>query len=163
MPQLDPALFSPQIVWLAISFVTLYFLMARLVMPRMSAVEEQREDRIQGNLARAEKVKEEAAGVLVAYEREIAEARAKAHGALLDAGAEIAAETARREGDFAAKLAEQGAAAEARIRQAKTKALADLPAIAGDVAAALAGKLTGSAIDAGQAREAVSRAMQERA
>jgi F-type H+-transporting ATPase subunit b len=163
MPQLDPALFSPQIVWLAISFVALYFLMARLVLPRMSAVEEQREDRIQGNLARAEKIRQEAVAVLAAYDKAIAEARVKAHAALVNAAAEISAETARRQGEVAAKLAEQGAVAEARIREAKNRALADLPAIAGDVAAALAGKLTGSDIDAGQAREAVSQAMRERA
>ena len=162
MPQLDPALFSPQIVWLAISFVVLYILMARLIIPRMSAVSDQREDRIEGNLLRAEKIKEEAAAVLAGYEKSIADARAKAHAAIVDAAAEIAAETARREGDFSRKLAEQGAAAEAKIRQAKSQAMGDLQKIAGDVAAAMAGKLTGVNVAGGEAAQAVSQVMKER-
>jgi F-type H+-transporting ATPase subunit b len=162
MPQLDPALFSPQIVWLIISFAALYFLMARLVMPRVAAVLEQREDRIQGNLDRAERIRLEAAGVLAAYEKAIAEARAQSHALLQKTAADIAAETAKREGEFGRKLADEGAAAEARIREAKTKAMAEIQGLASDVAAAMAAKLTGTGVDAGAAKQAVEQALRER-
>jgi len=162
MPQLDPAVFTPQVIWLAITFVVLYFLVSRLIMPRMSAVFEQREDRIEGNLARAERIREEAAQILAAYEKMIADARADAHALLLETASQIAAESARRQSEYAHKLSEQEAAAEARIRAAKTQALADLSSIAGDVAAAMAAKLTGTSVDTAQARQTVDQVMKER-
>ena len=64
MPQFDPTYFAPQLVWLAITFLALYLLMSRLILPRITGILSQREDRIEGNLKRAETLKEEAAQVL---------------------------------------------------------------------------------------------------
>ena len=119
MPQFDPNTFSPQIVWLTITFVTLYLLMSRLILPRLTGILSQREDRIDGNLQRAEALKEEAAQVLAGYQKAIADARAQAQGALARAAADIAAETAAREAEFAKRMADHTAAAEASIRAAK--------------------------------------------
>src|SRR5215510_10990644 len=148
MPQFDPTYFAPQIVWLFITFLALYLLMSKLILPRLTGILSQREDRIDGNLKRAEALKEEAAQVLAAYQKAIADARAQAQGALAKAAADIAADAARREAEFARKMADQTAAAEANIRAAKTKALADVRGIASEVAALMANKLTGSSVDA---------------
>ena len=75
--------------------------------------------------------------------------RGQAQSALAKAGADIAAETAAREAEFAKKMADQTAAAEAGIRAAKAKALADVRGIAAEVAALMAGKLTGASVDSG--------------
>src|SRR6266508_3673567 len=163
MPQFDPNTFSPQLVWLAITFLALYLLMSRLIMPRISGILSQREGRIDGNLQRAEALKEEAAQVLAAYQKAIADARAQAQAALAKAAADIAAETAAREAEFAKKMAAQTASAEAGIRAAKTQALADVRGIAGEVAALMAGKLTGAPADAGAVAHAVEGVMKERA
>ena len=163
MPQFDPTYFAPQIVWLVITFLTLYLLMSKLILPRITGILSQREDRIDGNLQRAEALKEEAAQVLAAYQKAIADARAQAQAALARAGADIAAQSAAREAEFGKKMASQTAAAEASIRAAKTQALADVRGIAGEVAALMAGKLTGAPVDAGAAANAVDGVMKERA
>ncbi|HEV8391278.1 MAG TPA: F0F1 ATP synthase subunit B', partial [Dongiaceae bacterium] len=116
MPQFNPEFFAPQLVWLGITFLALYLLMSKLILPRVTTILNQREDRIDGNLQRAEALKEEAAQVLATYQKAIADARAQAQSALAKAGADIAAETAAREAQFAKKMAEQTAAAEAGIR-----------------------------------------------
>ena len=162
MPQFDPATFSPQLVWLGITFLALYLLMSKLIIPRVSGILAQREDRIDGNLQRAEALKEEAAQVLAAYQKAIADARAQAQSALAKAGADIGAETAAREAEFAKKMADQTAAAEAGIRAAKVKALADVRGIAAEVAALMAGKLTGAPVDGGAVAQAVDGGMKER-
>jgi F-type H+-transporting ATPase subunit b len=162
MPQFDPSTFAPQLVWLGITFLALYLLMSKLILPRIGGILAQREDRIDGNLQRAEALKEEAAQVLAAYQKAIADARAQAQSALAKAAADIAAETAAREAEFAKKMADQTAAAEAGIRAAKVKALADVRGIAAEVAALMAGKITGTSVDAGAAAQAVDGVMKER-
>ncbi len=162
MPQFDPSTFGPQLFWLLVTFVTLYLLMARLVLPRITDILGQREDRIDGNLRRAETLKEEADQVLVAYQKAINDARHQAQAALAQAAAEITAGAAKREAVFGKKMAEQTAAAETRIRVAKTQALADVRGIAAEVAALMAGKLTGGQVDGGSAGQAVDSVMKER-
>ena len=163
MPQFDPAIFSPLLVWLVLTFVALYLLMSKLILPRINGILSQREDRIDGNLQRAEALKEEAAQVLAAYQKAIADARAQAQVALAKAAADIAAETAAREVQFAKKMADQTAAAEAGIRAAKTQALADVRGIAAEVAALMASKITGAPADQGTVAQAVDGVMKERA
>lgn len=163
MPQFDPSTFAPQLFWLLVTFVTLYLLMARLVLPRITDILGQREDRIDGNLRRAETLKEEADQVLGAYQKAINDARHQAQAALAQAAAEIAAGAARREAEFGRKMAEQTAAAEGRIKAAKTQALAEVRGIAAEVAALMAGKLTGGQVDGGSAGQAVDSVMKERA
>jgi F-type H+-transporting ATPase subunit b len=163
MPQFDPTYFAPQIVWLVITFLVLYLLMSKLILPRITGILSQREDRIDGNLQRAEALKEEAAQVLAAYQKAIADARAQAQAALAKAASDIAAETAVRETEFAKKMADQTAAAEASIRAAKTRALADVRGIAGEVAALMANKITGAPVDPNAVVHAVDSVMKERA
>ncbi len=162
MPQLDLTTFSPQLFWLAISFIALLFLMSRLALPRVGKVLEQREERIGGNLEKAEKLKAEADAVLAAYHKAMADARAQAQATLSTAGAEIAATAAAREAEFAKKLADQTAAAEARIKASKAQALAEVRNVASELAAAMTAKLTGVAVNSGDTAQVIEAVLKER-
>jgi F-type H+-transporting ATPase subunit b len=162
MPQLDITTFSPQLFWLAISFILLLVLMSRVALPRVTKVLEQREERIGGNLERAEKLKAEADAVLAAYQKAMADARVQAQAALAQASAEIAATTAAREAEFAKKLADQTSIAEGRIKASKAQALAEVRNIAGEIAAAMTSKLTGVAVASGEAGAAIDAVLKER-
>ena len=60
LPQLDIVTYSSQIFWLAISFIVLYFLVAKIAMPRIAEVLEERQERIEDDLDKAETLKKEA-------------------------------------------------------------------------------------------------------
>ena len=68
LPQLDLATYSSQVFWLIVSFVVLYFLVAKLAMPRIAEVLEERQERIEDDLDKAETLKKEAYQVRIEYE-----------------------------------------------------------------------------------------------
>ena len=163
MPQLDVSTFAPQLVWLAISFVVLYLLMAKLGLPQVSAAIEARRSRLDGDLARATQLKSEAEAVIAAYQQALAAARAQAQAAMKETTDRLAAEAAERQRQLAASLAQQTAAAERQIAAAKERALSEMHGVALEVARSVTEKLTGSAVDEGGLAAAVDRAIAERA
>jgi F-type H+-transporting ATPase subunit b len=122
MPQLNLHDFAPQLVWLAITFIALYVLMAWVGLPRIGAAIDARRNRIDGDLARATQVKIEAEEVLAAYQKGLAEARAEAQATLKATHDRFATEAAERQREVNERLAQQIAAAEGRISEMKKQA-----------------------------------------
>jgi F-type H+-transporting ATPase subunit b len=163
MPQLDISTFAPQLVWLAISFVVLYLLMAKLGLPRVGAAIEARRRRLDEDLARAAELRTQAQAVIAAYETAQMEARAEAQAAIRESSDQLAAAAAERQRELAAALAEQIGGAEREIAAAKQRALADIRGVAVEVAASIAAKLTGAPSDERQVAAAVDSIIIERA
>ncbi|MEX2008870.1 MAG: F0F1 ATP synthase subunit B', partial [Dongiaceae bacterium] len=149
-------------VWLAITFVALYLLMARVALPGIAAVLENRERRIEDDLDRAGRLKAEADEVLAAYNKALAEARGAAQAEMRKAAAVAAPEAAKRDSAIVAELATKTRAAEARIAVAKTAALVELRAAAAEVAAAAVVKLIGVEPPGDRIRAAVEAAVEGR-
>jgi F-type H+-transporting ATPase subunit b len=163
MPQLVFADFAPQLVWLAITFLALYVILSRLVLPRIAGTLAGRDNRLQGDLAQAEKLRADAEAALVAYQKTMSDARAAAQAELKQAAAEMAAEAAKRESAFAAEVNAQVKAAESTIAAAKQAALAGVRNVASEAAQELVARLAGiepapeavaAAVDAAQREHA---------
>ena len=122
LPQLNATDFAPQLIWLAITFVVLYFILARVALPRIGEVIEERRDRVQRDLDAAERFKKETDAALAAYERALAEARAKASSMAKDMRDKLTAETDKERASVENQLSAKLADAEARIAATKTKA-----------------------------------------
>jgi len=155
MPQLDISTFTPQLVWLAIWFVVLYLLMAKLALPRIARAMEARRRRREDDLARAAQLKAEADEASAAYQKTLAEARAQAQSMIKEMSDRLAADAAARQRALAATLAEQIEAAERRIAATKEQALAEVRGIAVDVGRSIVEKLTGAVPDAAKMAAAV--------
>lgn len=156
MPQLDTTTFLPQLFWLAITFTALYLVMARVALPRVAAVLEQRQTRISSDLDRAAAAREEAEAVMAAYEKALAEARAKAQDETKTTAVRLAGEAAARTEALAAELAERVRSAEARIAAARKSALAEVETVAVDVAGIATERLSGTRPDAAAISAAVA-------
>lgn len=162
LPQLDPAVFSPQLIWLAITFVLLYLLMSRLALPKIASVLASRQQKIEGDLARAERVKAEAENVLAAYEKAMTDARVKAQALTGQAAADVAAELAKREAAFGAELNARTAEAEKRINATKDAALAETRSVAAELTQSIVRKVAGVELSPSAAKEWVEAAARER-
>lgn len=161
MPQLDVASYLPQLVWLAITFALLYLLMAKLALPRIADVLEERSKRRQDNLDRAEQLQAEAEAAAEAYENVLGEARSAAHEQLIQSSeaAKVSAEDAIHALDQ--RLGGEIASAEAAIAAARDTALKEATAIAAEAARLATDKIAGLKVDAaaaGAAAEATRKA-----
>ena len=144
-PPFNRETFASQLFWLAITFALLYLLMARFALPRVGSIIEARRSKIDSDLAAAAQLKTNAEAAMAAYEKALAEARARAQtiGGETRAKLRVEADEARKalEAALNAKLAE----AEKAIGATKTAAMTNVRGIAAEAAAAIVAKLTGTA------------------
>ncbi len=158
MPQLNLGDFAPQLVWLAITFIVMYLLMARVALPRIGAVLEERRDRIAGDLAQADQLRRETEAAIAAYEQSLAEAKAKANAIAQETRDRLNAELERERKQVETQIAQKLEAAEAAITRTKQQALAHVEDIARDTSAALVEHLLGERAPTDSLDEAVARA-----
>ena len=111
---LDAGTFVPQLVWLALTFGLLYLLLKRFALPRVGEVIEERRERIQRDLEKAEKLKAETQQALAIYEQALADARAKASALAKDVRDKLAAEIDKERAGVEAQIAAKLADAEAK-------------------------------------------------
>lgn len=152
-PPFNSQTFASQLVWLAITFVLLYVIVAKLALPRVGGILAQRQKHIDDDLAQANVLKSQSDAAIAAYEKALADARARAQSIANDMREKQAAEAESRrkalEGQLNAKIAE----AEKTIAATKHAAMSNVRGIAADAAKAIVERLIGttpadSAVDA---------------
>ncbi len=137
--------FPSQLVWLTLSFVLLYVLMARMALPRIGSIFAERSRRIADDLKAAQRFKEQSDAANVAYQKALADARSRAQsiaGAMREQQAAEAEATNKR---LESQLHERLAAAEQSINATRTAAMGNVGAIAAEIAAAIVERLIGTA------------------
>jgi len=158
MPQLDVTTYASQLFWLVVTFGLLFIVMARVIIPRIGGVLEDRESLINGDLAKAEELKANTEKAIAEYEQKLAEARASAQASIAAEKAKLTAEIDARKAEVEADLAKQSQAAEAKIAEQREQAMSALADVASDTAGALVAKLTGGTADDTRIRNAVNTA-----
>ncbi len=160
-PPFDFTTYGSQILWLAITFGLLYYLMSKVALPRIATILEERNDRIADDLEEAERLKRETDQAIAAYEQSLAEARQTAHGIAQEARdstkSEIATEQAKIDAELDVKMKE----AEGRIAEIRQTALADVGAIAQETTVALVDALSGAKAGEKDVADAVRAALAE--
>jgi len=141
MPQLDFATFPNQIFWLVVSIVVLYFIVAKVALPRIGSVIEDRYNAVANDIEQAAEFKRKAEEAEAAYNAALTEARAQAMRIAGEAKAEIKADVdvaiAKADAEIAAKSAESAV----RIDEIRASALKSIEEVAGvaanDIVAAI--------------------------
>jgi len=155
-PPLDPTTLAPQLVWLAITFVALYFLLKKIAIPRIGGVIEERQNRIQRDIDAAEKLKDEVDTAMKAYEKSLADARGNATSIARTNHEKLTAETDRERAAVEAATSKKLADAEARITATKQKALESVGEIASEIAGPVIKQLTGKDVSADEIKRALN-------
>lgn len=150
-----------QVVWQLLIFIALVYLMAKVALPRVGAVIEERHSRIAADLEAAQAAKAEADAAMAAHRAATEAARAEARSAVAGAVQAAQADADAKAAEVNARLNAQIAEAEARIDAARTGAMGALRGVAADAAEALVTRLVGKAdrttIEAAVGRELAAR------
>jgi F-type H+-transporting ATPase subunit b len=154
-PPFDAHTFASQLLWLVIAFVALYALMSRWALPRVGAIIENRQQRIAGDVAEAGRLKQDSEAALAAYEKALADARARAQAIANETrDKQAAAAEARRrtlEDELNARIAE----AEKSIAATKEAAMRNVRGIAEEATRAIVERLVGNTPNEQAVRDAV--------
>ena len=78
MPQLNPEFWVSQIFWLTLTFGTLYLVLSKLILPKISANLESRKSQISDNIEAADKQREASEAKLKEYEEIISKSKSEA-------------------------------------------------------------------------------------
>jgi F-type H+-transporting ATPase subunit b len=149
----DPLLPSyPELIFGTICFIIVFGVLSKMLLPRISKILKEREEQIEGGLARAEQSQTEANELLQQYQQQLADARHEAARLRQEAqeqGAEIIANMREQAQAEARRITD---AAQAQINAERQQALESLRTEVGSLATELASRIVGESL-ADQARQ----------
>jgi F-type H+-transporting ATPase subunit b len=164
MPQLDfqNPLTLTQVYWGAGIFIVLYLLLARVGLPKVGSVMEERATHIAADLETARAQKSQADAAAAELTATIQRSRAQAQAEINQAVNRAKQEAAQQAGALNERLEQQLKAAEVRINEARAGAMRALHEVATDTAAMVIDRLTGAPPERTRVDRAVAAALAAR-
>jgi F-type H+-transporting ATPase subunit b len=156
-PPFDKTTFPSQLLWLSVIFVLLYVLMARVALPRIASILQDRRKHVDDDLAEAQRFKEQSDAVIAAREQALADARAHAQTIINTKLQQHAAEAKESRTRFEEQLRKRLATAEQSIAERSSAAMANVEAIAADSVVAIVERLIGKTPTKEEVAEALRR------
>lgn len=150
---------ASQLFWLAICFAALYVLLARVLLPRIGGAIAERNAIIEKDLDAANRLKNESEAAQASYEKNLAEARAKAQALAAESQAKAAAEGDAQRKQLEDQLKTKLDAAEKQIASTKSSAMSNVRGIAIDTTGLIVERLTGKAPEKQSVERAVDAAL----
>ena len=146
-PPFETSGFLAQLIWLALAFGLLYYLMDKVALPRIQAILHARAERLRTDLDQAQAMKAEADAAGTAYETALRDAQGKARDIAQTTRNELAAEADAKRKSLESELNAKLSTAEATIRARTEAAMGNVRSIAGEAASAIVERLTGQSPD----------------
>jgi len=147
MPQLNPEFWVSQIFWLIITFGTLYVVLSKLILPKISANLELRKSQISDNIEAADKQREESESKLKEYDEIITKSKTEAKN-IFNQVKEKALKDINAKREFLEKqIDEEVKKAEEEINKLRLEAPSKINKIAIDTSSQLIQKLIGAEIN----------------
>ncbi len=161
MPQITqlPLIFFSQLFWLLVVFAIIFFGIGRGMLPKIQSTVDARENKISGDLERAQAARTEAEATEAAWRSRMDAARAEAARLAQDAKQESARDTETRVKAAADQIAVKDEASASKLREAVGSARAEIETAAADITREMVQRLTGLNVDPSEAAAAVKAEM----
>jgi len=160
-PPFQSQSFASQLVWLVIAFVMLYVLMAKLALPKVGGIIENRQKHINDDVAEAGRLKQQSDAAMASYEKALADARGRAQSIANETRERQVAEAEAVRKKIEDQLNTKLAQAEKTIATTKQAAMSNVRTIAVDAASAIVERLIGVAPSEKAIAEAVAKVLKQ--
>ena len=147
MPQLNPEFWVSQIFWLTLTFGTLYIVLSKLILPKISANLELRKSQIQENIEAAEKQRESSDAKLKEYDNIILQSKVEAKNIFKDAREKVIKDINSKKKTLDKQIDAEIKKAEQEIEVLRKNAPEKISKIAIETSAQLVKKLIGAEIN----------------
>lgn len=142
-PHLNPESYPSQLFWLSVTFILLYLLVARSILPRIHEVLEKRQHHLTQDLDRAEELSRDAESARTAYEKLQADARSKAQQFIQESQSAVNTMQEKKFAELDADLNDKLAKARDNIARQQSEIQAKLAPVAREVTAQVIDKIIG--------------------
>ena len=147
MPQLNPEFWISQIFWLTLTFGILYIVLAKLILPKISANLELRKSQIQENIEAAEKQRESSESKLKEYDQIILKSKLEAKNIFKGAREKVLKDINSKKEILDKQIDEEISNTEKEIETLKKGASEKINKIAIDTSSDLVKKLIGADVN----------------
>ena len=147
MPQLNPEFWISQIFWLTLTFGTLYVILSKIILPKISANLEYRKSQIQENIEAAERQRENSVSKIKEYDEIILKSKLKAKNIFKDAREKVIKDINSKKESLDKQINEEMKKAEQEILNLKKKAPEKINKIAIETSSELVKKLIGAEVN----------------
>ena len=147
MPQLNPEFWISQIFWLTITFGTLYVVLSKLILPKISTNLEIRKSQILENIEAAEKQREESEIRIAEYERTIQNSKNEAKNYFKKSREKLLKDIGLKKDILNKELNEEIQKAETEIQELRNRAPNKINKIAEETSADLLKQLIGAEVN----------------
>ena len=137
MPQLDPKFWSAQIFWLILIFSSLYLIIWKIFLPKITYSVENRKSRIVNDLDAAQKFKENAEKKLKEYNEIIENSKKEARKIIEDVKKNLDRDIKNKNQKLKDEIEKELAAVEMEIKNLKKSSMLDISKISVEISAEL--------------------------
>jgi len=161
MPQISQLAetFASQIFWLLVTFGFVFFVVGKIMLPKVLSTVDQRDKSVADDLAAAEAARTAADQAEENWRTEENAARESAQKRIAEARAQGVATAEKRLAAAHAETDARIAAAEAQIAEASVAAGAEIEAVAAEAARDIVARFSGAKVTAAEAKKAVKAAL----
>ena len=135
MPQLNPEFWAAQIFWLILTFSSLYLIIWKVFLPKITLSIENRKSRVVNDLDEAQKLKENAEKKLNEYNKIIEESKKEAKKIIEDNKKKLDRDIKNKKHKFNDEIEKELMAAEKEIKDLKKSSISSINNIAAETSA----------------------------
>ena len=161
MPQLDPTYWASQVFWLAIIFSSIYFLIAKIFIPKIKGSIDMRQDKIRKDLEEAKIFKENAEKKMISYKKLIETANTDARKVISESRQKLNEDLRVKKEEVQKKIDQEIMSAEKEIQKFKAEVTGKVNIISEEIVSGLIKDIFGEDLNKSSIKATVSQLTKE--